>query len=348
MLQLPHRRSRRGLPEVGGGHYPDDCQQPNHRRPTRRYRTALVYCAVLSYFGGPLHLRKSYSIVEEYSIAEDENRTNRTVWDDLDLSSTVSCGYHKCFVRSASNQKEGYIIAAPEKDTLSSMMNETELAKKLALSYDAKTFHIAGELPHELLMPEKTMAEINARVRNPLWVHNGGNDTKHYAQYGFFRRPSVPVVVQKMKASPKDSLLVHCADNSFTRRQLPAFIPNVVDDSLFRANLARDRYLMYEMLVRMPQLATDFQMLINTSGELYFIDFGGHEHAWGAKRKEELSFSLAKIRREGLCGKSFNMISKALNATLLPVGTRPPGRGERNRIRKEKRKEKQRKRGEGG
>ena len=233
---------------------------------------------------------------------------NRTVWEDLDLSSTVSCGRHKCFVRSASDQKEGYIIALPEKDALSGMMNEAKLAKEMALSYDAKTFHIAGELPQELLMPEKTMAEINARVRDPLKVYYGGNDTEH----GFFTRPLVPVVVQKMKACPKDSLLVHCANNDFTKGQLPAFIPNVVDDSLFRANIARDRYMMYKMLVGMPQLATDFQFLINTSGELYFIDFGGHAALTSAMVKF-LGAPLSKIREQGLCGESFNMINDALD-----------------------------------
>merc|ERR1719263_2365013 len=152
------------------------------------------------------------------------------------------------------------------------------------------------------------MAEINARVRDPLKVYYGGNDTEH----GFFTRPSVPVVVQKMKACPKDSLLVHCANNDFTKGQLPAFIPNVVDDSLFRANLARDRYMMYEMLIGMPQLATDFQFLINNSGELYFIDFGGHAALTPAMVKF-LGAPLSKIREQGLCGESFNMINDALD-----------------------------------
>ena len=233
--------------------------------------------------------------------------TNETVWQDLDLSSTVPCGSHRCFVPSVSNEKVGYIIARAENDALLDMIGETELAKEMALSYNAKTFHIAGELPLDLIMPEETRLKVNAQVRNPLRVHRypdslGANGTID----NFFDSPTV--VVQRMAASPKGSVLVHCADNGFTRKQLPTFISNIIDDGLFMANLARDRYMMYKMWRGMPKLATDLQLLISTDGELFFIDFGGHA-SWTLKDK----MILTVLPKEELCGESFDMILDALN-----------------------------------
>ena len=255
----------------------------------------------------PLEWSTGISEVAVSSSPETFVTTNRTVWEDLDLSSTVSCGHHRCFVPSISHEKEGYVIARAEKDALVDMREETELAKKMALSYNAKTYHIAGELPLDLILPEETRLKLNDQVRNPLRQHQfpeslGKNGTIN----NFFDSPKV--VLQRMTASPNESLLVHCADNGFTRKQLPAFISNVVDGDLFGANLARDRYMMYKMLTGMPQLATDLQLLISTDGELFFIDFGGHA-TWTMKDKMILT-----VRpREELCGESFDMILDALN-----------------------------------
>jgi len=228
------------------------------------------------------------------------------VWEDLDLSSTVSCGHHRCFVPSVSNKKEGYVIARSEKQTLLGMMNETKLAKEMALSYNAKTYHIAGELPQELIMPEGTRLKVNVQVRNPLREHQFPDSVGENGNINnFFDSPTV--VLQRMMRSPNEILLVHCADNGFTRKQLPTFILNVVDGGLFGANLARDRYMMYKMLAGMPELATDLQLLINTDGELFFIDFGGHA-SWTMKDKMILT-----VRpREELCGESLDMIIDAL------------------------------------
>ncbi|EJK60237.1 hypothetical protein THAOC_19448, partial [Thalassiosira oceanica] len=187
-------------------------RQRRRRRPSLPKGVRVLVSSILFIYINELRVLKTFpkrnSVISEVwgpSLPETSatNQTDRTVWEDLDLSSTVSCGYHKCFVRSVSNHTEGYIIARPKKDALLHMIDETELAKEMTLSYNAKTFHIPGELPQELLMPKKTMVELNAKVRNPLMVHHGDNDTKH----NFFRSPAVPVVVHKNEGKPERNLV---------------------------------------------------------------------------------------------------------------------------------------------
>jgi len=230
-----------------------------------------------------------------------------SLWSDFDLSSTVSCGGHRCFVPSVTDGGKGYLVARVEKDTLVGMVKETELAYKMQSQYKAKTFYIEDELPWSVTIPKEIRMKLNAQVRNPLREYRfpyslGENNTINT----FYKESSV--IVQKMKAAHNSSLLAHCADNGFTKTQIPNFISKVMDEVEFGANLAMDRYRMYEMLIEMPQLATDLQILINIRGEVYYVDFGGHA-AW-----TEMDKMILTLRpREELCGESYDIILDALN-----------------------------------
>lgn len=236
-----------------------------------------------------------------------------SMWDDLDLSSTVSCGSHRCFVPSVSDAGVGYIMARVEKDTLSGMVEATEMASAMEREYGAKSFYIPGEAPVDASLPDGTRAKLNEKVRNPLREHQFPTSVgKDGTIERFYEEPSV--VVQRMKRADPSSLLAHCADNGFSLGQLPKFLSAVTaryrDDDLgeFKANLARDRYRMHNLLIGMPELSTDLQVLVSPEGELYFIDFGGHG-AWTAKDERILT-----VRpKEELCGESFDMILDALN-----------------------------------
>ena len=256
----------------------------------RRIRTllfALIFLfnyenQVLRNFGTPDHtnhtkLLNNSSGGNTTTVSATIARPIASMWDDLDLSSTISCGHHRCFIPSVTDGNAyGYLVSNVETEsTLEGMLNETELAFKMQTQYKAKTFHIENERPQSVSMPDELRMKMNAQVRNPLREHQfpdslGENNTID----SFYTKSSV--IVQKMKAAYKSSLLAHCADNGFTKPQLPNFISNIMDEVEFGANIARDRYRMYNMLIEMPQLATDLQILINNRGEVYFIDFGGH------------------------------------------------------------------------
>jgi len=234
-------------------------------------------------------------------------RRPTTWWEDLDISRPFHCGHHRCFIPSVTDTNIGYLVSRAEAGSLVDMVNETELAFKIQSQYMSKTFFIEGELPRNVSIPTEIRSKVNAQVRNPLRVHQfPGSVGENNTIPNFYDSSSV--IVQKMHAADNSSMLVHCADNSFTKAQIPTFISNVMDEMELKANLARDRYRMYNMLVEMPQLGTDLQILINNRGEVYFIDFGGHA-TWTEKDKMILRLK----PKEELCGESFDMILDALN-----------------------------------
>ena len=239
------------------------------------------------------------------------------LWDDLDLSSTLNCGHHRCFVPSLSESSVGYIISRIEEGTYTGMVNEAKLAHKMQESYKCKTFHISDEMPMNVTLPTEIASKVNAQVRNQLRQYQfpdsfiDGNKTLE----SYYNEPNV--IVQKMKAADNTSILAHCADNGFTKTQIPTFLSHVKDDIEFGANLARDRYLMFVMLSEEPEIATDLQVMLSSNGEIYFIDFGGHS-AWTEKDKHLLTLR----QKEELCGESFDMILDAIrNRDKVEDGT---------------------------
>ncbi|KAL7547178.1 hypothetical protein ACHAWF_010498 [Thalassiosira exigua] len=234
-------------------------------------------------------------------------------WSDLDLSSAVGCGSHRCFVPSLSDDGAGYVIARAEEAALAGMAEATDLAPAMERDYGAKTFYLPGERPVDASMPDDVRSKLNDLARNPL------RERRFPATVGangapieeFYDEPNA--VVQRTTRADPSSLLAHCADNGFTLGQLAAFLAAVEErygeDDLgeFAANLARDRYRTHALLIDMPELAADLQVLVSPEGELHFLDFGGHA-AWTEKDRRILT-----VRpKEELCGESFDMILDAL------------------------------------
>ena len=142
------------------------------------------------------------------------------LWDDLDLSSTLNCGRHRCFVPSVSESSVGYIISRIEEGTYTGMVNEAKLAHKMQENYKCKTFHIIDEMPINVTLPTKIASKVNAQVRNQLRQYQfpdsfiDGNKTLE----SYYNEPNV--IVQKMKAADNTSILAHCADNGSSKRSV--------------------------------------------------------------------------------------------------------------------------------
>mmetsp|Transcript_26071 Transcript_26071/g.54395 ORF Transcript_26071/g.54395 Transcript_26071/m.54395 type:complete len:344 (-) Transcript_26071:37-1068(-) len=247
------------------------------------------------------------------------NDSMEMLWDDLNLSSTLSCGCHKCFIPSISNSEVGYVISKAERGALDDMINETEKSQEMKRKYQAKHFFIAGEIPFAASMPQEIRTQIIKLTDENLLRHFPSGDNLGDNSIGaklFFDHPSV--IVQKLKTAEKSALLLHCSygDAKLVADQLPRFLSNVAakveDTSEFLSNLAKDRYMMYEMLTGMPELRADFQVLVSTSGELFFLDFGGHG-SWDKKNQWDFRGRGGKSKKE-LCGKHFDVITEAVEA----------------------------------
>ena len=237
------------------------------------------------------------------------------LWDDLDLSSTVQCGYHRCFIPSLSDCKVGYLMAKAERGTLDDMTKATKNSQEIKRKYGAKHFYMDDEIPFLLSMPDAVWSRVNAQAKNTLgqlqFPHAHVNHTS------FFKSPTV--VVQKMKAAEESSLVLHCADSKYTRAQLPRFVSdvkaNMGDASEFASNIAEERYRLYMMVLDSPGLGTDLQALVSTNGELFYIDLGGHATCTPLDRR------ILGAKGGEVCGESFDAIIEALDNHAVVVDT---------------------------
>ena len=231
-----------------------------------------------------------------------------SVWEDLDLSYAVTCGGFKCFVRSVSDKKIGYLIAR-DISIFDDMMKAMQLAKELKHMYGAKHFYI--EPPYNASMPAETMAQLNTVAQQPL---------KELAQrHDFFSLPSV--IVQKMKTAETPSLFFACFHPNYriTSANLPSFLSLVVetgDKEEFEINIAKERKILRSMLQDVPGFGADIQALVSTKGEFFYIDLDAHMY-WSHRRNS--------VFRNGVplekCEEKFDAIDRVLRKTTLDAAT---------------------------
>jgi len=221
------------------------------------------------------------------------------MWEDLDLSSKVNCGYRKCFIPSISDNEVGYLIGKSI-EVLEDMIKATEIALEIEREYGgAKHLYITDEYPFVVFMPEETRSRLNPK------------------EFGF----SPSVVVQQMKAANDPSLFFACSQINLpiTKRQLPSFASAVVEKyelvDEFKRNIVKERKMLKMMLHDKPELGTDLQALISTKGELFFIDLGSHA-AWNIRLKGRWSKNM-KMPDPKECDETFDAIDEALNERVL-------------------------------
>jgi hypothetical protein len=231
-----------------------------------------------------------------------------SVWDDLDLSYDVTCGGCKCFVRSVSDKKIGYLIARDIR-IFDDMMKAMQLAKELEHTYGAKHFYI--EPPFSASMPAETMAQLNTVAQQPL--------KKLGQRHDFFSLPSV--IVQKMKTAKTSSLFFACFHPNcrITSANLPSFLSLVVetgDKEEFEINIAKERKILRSMLQDVPGFGADIQALVSTKGEFFYIDLDAHMY-W-SHRRNSLFRNGGPLKK---CEEKFDAIDRVLRNTTLNAAT---------------------------
>ena len=234
--------------------------------------------------------------------------TKGSVWDDLDLSYAVTCGGFKCFVRSVSDKKIGYLIARDIR-IFDDMMKAMQLAKELEHTYGAKHFYI--EPPFSASMPAETMAQLNTVAQQPL--------KKLGQRHDFFSLPSV--IVQKMKTAKTSSLFFACFHPNYriTSANLPSFLSLVVetgDKEEFEINIAKERKILRSMLQDVPGFGADIQALVSTKGEFFYIDLDAHMY-W-SHRRNSLFRNGGPLKK---CEEKFDAIDRVLRNTTLNAAT---------------------------
>ena len=188
--------------------------------------------------------------------------------DNLDLSVPISCGKKKCLFTLKSDPSIGYLVLSSDGDEskLKKLTVAWLYAKHLEVHYKSKHLFL-GE-PNELKISSDFAQRLNSANLTRLAVNGVVSSQAPTFSKGV-------VLAQKVRVSPKSSLLVGC-DRKFDHavERLDEFVSAITDKKKFVVNFEEQVEMMNNVLkVKENQcLLRDFQVLVDTKGNINQID----------------------------------------------------------------------------
>lgn len=189
-------------------------------------------------------------------------------WTDVDLTEMGSCGYDKCFFPSRSNATIGYLLA----NSWSSNVIEKSIvvAKDLEARFNAKHFHVALQRDQV----DKPFREyLNTLVHQPSRALRGEDMLPIFTM-----SHSKLIVIETVIKAPAIFFFMRTypsrCDNILAK--VDEFLAQVDRPTVFHEQLQREYDLLLRIWADNPVLVRDFQAMIDTVGNLYYIDLDGH------------------------------------------------------------------------
>lgn len=187
------------------------------------------------------------------TIATNRSRHEDFLPENIGWPSNVPCGSFKCFYRLKSNQQVGYLIAPEMKSKrIRSLEAGWQLANQLKSNYNIS--HFLLEPPRELQVSRKLGERLKKR----------------------FQKGST-ISLQKVKVAPRQNLLIGCVENKYAafKKTWPKFLAHVKDPEAFTKNFSKNLGEARRIVENEPYkcLIKDFQLMVDTSGKIYHLDF---------------------------------------------------------------------------
>jgi len=200
--------------------------------------------------------------------AGQTNNTDKSFrLNNLDLSVPISCGKKKCLFTLKSDPSIGYLVSSDGDDSKLKKLTVAWLyAKHLEFHYKSKHLFL-GE-PRELKISSDFAHRLNSANLTRLAVNGVVSSQAPSFSKGV-------VLAQKVRVSPKSSLLVGC-DRKFDHAvdRLDEFVSAIKDKKKFVVNFEEQvENMKYILKVKENQcLLRDFQVLVDTKGNINQID----------------------------------------------------------------------------
>ena len=192
--------------------------------------------------------------------------------ENLQRTDKVPCGANKCFFPLKSDPTIGYLVAPSkrkskeqsEQDWFKTLEASWELAEQLEHEYDIQQFLL--EAPKNITISHNLAALLN---RN-LWRESRAKfETKE-------RFPEQSIAfIQKVSTAPTPNLLFGCAHSKVQQfqREVDKFIPLIRRKKRFARHFRKYMDQARAIMRKEPCLVKDFQVLVDTKGRLYHLDF---------------------------------------------------------------------------
>jgi hypothetical protein len=192
--------------------------------------------------------------------------------DNLQRIDKVFCGANKCFFPLKSDPKIGYLVAPSKRQ--SKEQSETDWFRTLEASWE-----LAEQVEREYDIQQFLLeAPINITISHDLAAHLNRNLWRE-SRAKFERKERFPeqstAFIQKVKTAPTPNLLFGCAHSKVQQfqREVDEFIPLIRRKKRFARHFRKYMDQARVMMQKEPCLIKDFQVLVDTNGRLYHLDF---------------------------------------------------------------------------
>jgi hypothetical protein len=190
--------------------------------------------------------------------------------DNICTTNQVPCGKEKCFFRTKSNDTIGYLVARSShkenrKGRFESLQAAYALAQNLTNTHNAQ--HFLKAPPVQIVISP----QLATRLNQNLWSEKGQRPfkTERY-------QVNTTAFIQRVQVAPSPHLLIGCVESKMGpfQTQLGSFMQQVTKKEAFLKTFQRSfknvRKLIFDVE---PCLIKDFQVFMDTTGNLYHLDF---------------------------------------------------------------------------
>lgn len=189
-------------------------------------------------------------------------------WADVNYDETATCGCNKCFFRSRTNPRLGYLVASERKSA--AMKQGIRIAKDLEARFGAKHFHI-----------DMTTTQVSEVLRRRLAAHVdqiANRAAGKPQQQVFPEQNGTHLVVERVMVAPESALFFaeKGANWELTKSSMADFVKTIPDHEAFLTQWQEEHERLKMIFEYIPALVVDFQAFIDTAGRLYHIDLDGY------------------------------------------------------------------------
>ena len=235
--------------------------------------------------------------------------------ENLLLSNRVPCGANKCFFPLKSNPQIGYLVAPSKRKSDKERKSSTAWFRTLEASWQlAEYLENEYDIRQFLLEPPRSIT-----VTNHLASHLNRNLWRE-SQSKMLTKDRYPegstAFIQKVQTAPTLNLLIGCAPSKVRQFQqdVDEFLPSIERRNSFASNFKNEMRKARKLMKDEPCLIKDFQVLVDTKGELYHLDFDRCFMPGEAGTKRIISKELSDSCFEAL-DEIENRVQKALFAS---------------------------------
>lgn len=199
----------------------------------------------------------------------DINSGDKLLPENIEPSLKVPCGSLKCFYQLKSNPQAGYLVSPDAKrKRIKALQAGWVVANELKINYN---------ISHFLLEPPISMNVSEAlakRLNRNLYIESIRKLKKHGQKANRFPTGST-ISIQKVEVAPKKHLLIGCVPRKMRalRKDLPKFVSYVNDTKAFASSFTKGFDTALQILEDHPCLTKDFQVMVDTNGTVYHLDF---------------------------------------------------------------------------